>query len=56
MAGKEKERHVRRWTKEEVEKFTEILANPVNGFAVCLERLALKKSPKKKVYKHIKML
>ena len=56
MGGKEKERHVRRWTKERVKKFTEILANPVNGFAVCLERLALKKSPNNEVYKHIEML
>ena len=32
MAGKEKENHLRRWTKEEVEKFAEVLADPVNGF------------------------
>ena len=37
MAGKEKESRVRRWTKEEVEKFVEGLANPLNGFAFCLD-------------------
>ena len=44
MAGKEKESHVRRWTKEKVEKFAEVLTDPVNGFAFCLDRLASKKS------------
>ena len=43
MAGKEKEKHVRRWTKEEVEKFAEVLADLVNGLAFCLDRLALMK-------------
>ena len=54
MAGKEKESDVRRWTKEEVEKFAEVLADRVNGFTFCLDRLALKKSSNNKVYEHIK--
>ena len=52
MAGKEKESRVRRWTKEEVEKFVEDLANPLNGFAFCLD-LALKKSSNNEVYTYI---
>ena len=52
MAGKEKESHVRRWTKEKVEKFAEVLTDPVNVFAFCLDRLALKKS--NEVYEHTK--
>ena len=43
MAGKGKESHVRRWTKEEMENFANVLADPVYGFAFCLDRLALKK-------------
>ena len=53
MAGKEKENHVRRCAKEEVEKFTEVLANPVNGFAFCLDRLASKKSSNNEVYENM---
>ena len=34
MFVKEKESHVRGWTKEEVEKFAEVLPNPVNGFVL----------------------
>ena len=44
---------MRRWTKEEVEKFSEVLADPVNGFVFCLDRLALKKSSNNEVYEHI---
>ena len=42
MSGKKKARHVRRWTKEEVEKFVYVLADPANGFAFCLDKVALK--------------
>ena len=34
----------RLWTKEEIEKFSVILAEPSNNYAVYLEKLALKKS------------
>ena len=54
MAGKEKEKHVRRWTKEEMEKFAEVLADLVNGLAFCLDRLALMKQSNNNVYEHIK--
>lgn len=43
MATKKRECHVSRWTKEEVEKFDKALANHVNGFVFCLDRIALKK-------------
>ena len=49
MAGEEKEIHARRWIKEEVEKFAEVLADHVNGFAFCSDKLALKKLSKNKV-------
>ena len=54
MAGKEKERHVRRATKEEVEKFAEVSADLVNGLAFCLDRLALMKQSNNNVYERIK--
>ena len=54
MAGKEKENHVRRWAKEEEVKFAEVLVDLNNGFAFCLDRLALKKSSNDEVYEHIK--
>ena len=54
MAGKEKESHVRRWTKEEEVKSVEVLADLINGFAFCLDRLALKKSSNDELYEHIK--
>ena len=37
-----------------MEKFTEVLADPINGFAFCLDRLALKKSTNNEAYEHIK--
>ena len=54
MPGKKEEKNVRRWTKEEVEKFAQVLADPANGFAFCLDKLALKKSSNNEVYEHIK--
>ena len=30
----------RRWTKEEIEKFSEILADPTNNYAASLEKLS----------------
>ena len=47
-------RYVRRWTKKEVKKFVEVLADSVNGFAFCLDRLALMKSPNNKFYEDVK--
>ena len=48
---KESQRH---WTKEEIEKFSEILADPTNNYAASLEKLALKKSSNNELLKHIK--
>ena len=47
IAGKEEKSHLKTWTKKEVGKFAEVLADPVNEFAFCLDRLALKKLSKK---------
>ena len=44
----------RRWTKEEIEKFSEILADPTNNYAASLEKLALKKSSNNELFEHIK--
>ena len=44
----------RRWTKEEVEKFQEILSEPSNKYSVALEKLALKKSSNNKVFECVK--
>ena len=44
----------RRWTKEEVEKFAEILCEPSNNYAVALEKLALKNSSNNEVFECIK--
>ena len=54
MAGKVKESHVRRWTEEEVEKFTEALDDPVNEFAFCLNTPAQKISSNNEIDEHIK--
>ena len=35
----------RRWTKEEIEKFSEILADPTNNYAASLEMLVSKSRP-----------
>ena len=48
---KESQKH---WTKEEIEKFSEILADPTNNYAASLEKLALKKSSNNELLKHIK--
>ena len=42
MPGKKDKKPVRSWTKEEVEKFAQVLVNPANGFACCVDNLALK--------------
>ena len=44
----------RRWTKEEIEKFSDILADPTNNYAGSLEKLALKKSSNNELFEHIK--
>ena len=54
MPGKKEDKNVKRWTKEEVEKFAEVLADPANGFAFALDKLALKKSSNNELYEHIK--
>ena len=54
MPGKKDEKNVRRWTKEEVEKFSEVLADPANGFVFALNKLALKKSSNNELYDLIK--
>ena len=52
--GKRSRSHVRRWTKEEVKKFSEVLADPVNGFVFCMNRPVLEKLSNSEVYEHIK--
>ena len=44
----------RRWTKEEIEKFSEILADPTNNYAASLEKLALKKLLNDELFENIK--
>ena len=44
----------RRWTKEEIEKFSAILADQTNNYAASLEKLALKKSSNNELFEHIK--
>ena len=44
----------RRWRKEEIEKSSEILADPTNNYAASLEKLALKKSSNNELFEHIK--
>ena len=56
MSGKKKESNVRRETKKEVEKFAEVLSDPVIWFAFCLDRLALKKLSNKEVYEHTRKI
>ena len=43
----------RRWTKEEIEKCSEILADPTNNYAASLEKLALKKSLNNELFEDI---
>ena len=42
------------WTKEEIEKFSGILADPTNNYAISSEKLALKKSANNELFEHIK--
>ena len=44
----------RSWTKEEIEKFTKILADPTKNYAASLEKLALKRSSNNELFEHIK--
>ena len=44
----------RRWAKEEIEKFSEILADPTNNYAASLEKLALKQPSNNELFEHIK--
>ena len=44
----------RRWTKEEIEKLSEILVDPTNNYTASLEKLALKKSSNNKLFEDIK--
>ena len=44
----------RRWTKEEIEKFSEILADPTNNYAASLEKLVLKQPSNNELFEHIK--
>lgn len=53
MPRKKDKKHVRSWTKEEVEKFDQVLVNPANGFACCVDNLALKELSNNEVYEHI---
>ena len=58
MASKGKEnagkKHSRRWSKQETLKFSEVLADPDNGFLQSLEKLALKNSSNDEVFRIIK--
>ena len=51
--GKQVSKLAHCWTIEKTELFSEILADPNNGFSQSLERLPLKKSFNKKVFRHI---
>ena len=42
------------WMKEEIEKFSEILADPANNYAASLEKLALKKLLNNELFEHVK--
>ena len=46
--------NAKRWTKNNLELFAEIPAEPENNFAISLEKLALKKSANNEVFEHIK--
>ena len=43
-----------RWTKEQIEKFSEILAAPIKNYPASLEKLALKKSSNNELFEHVK--
>ena len=43
-----------RWPKEEIEKFSDILADPTNNYAASLEKLTLKKTSSNELFEHIK--
>ena len=42
------------WRKEEIEKSSEILADPTNNYVASLKKLALKKSSNNELFEHIK--
>ena len=44
----------RPWAKEEIEKFNEILPDPINNYTASLEKLALKKLSNNELFEHIK--
>ena len=44
----------RRWRKEEIEKSSEILADPTNNYAASLEKLVLKQPSNNELFEHIK--
>ena len=44
----------RRWMKEDIDKFSEILADPANNYGASLEKLALKKLLNNELFEHIK--
>ena len=48
---KESQRH---WMKEDIDKFSEILADPANNYGASLEKLALKKLLNNELFEHIK--
>ena len=56
MSRKEKESHVGRQTIKDVEKFAQVLVDPVNGFAFRLDRVELKKSSNNEVYEHMRKI
>ena len=43
----------KRYTKEEIEKFSEILADLINNYDASLEKLTFKKSSNNEVFEHI---
>ena len=51
--AKQDSKLARRWTIKETELFAEILADPDDGFAQSLERLALKKSSNNEAFRHV---
>ena len=47
-------KNLKRWTKNELELFAEVPADPENDFAISLKKLALKKAANIEVFEHIK--
>ena len=46
-------KNARLWAGNELELFAEFLADPENNFAICLEKLAIKKSGINAIFEHI---